>query len=301
LSVTIARGFVSGERLHYGIERQRHEGFVGREVLLARLDQLLVAGDADRWVVVTGGPGMGKSALLAAWLVRREAAGAVVPHHFIRRGQYDWDDPAKLVGSLVAQIEERFPAVGRAGTTPSKQSSTRTSSRGGIPRAWQPRVSFQTLTPAFSSEAPPAADHGEPAAGRTTTVDEQIRRAVVVRVTSPTGQFTPIRVPARGVRWTHTVMEPAEGTKINAPTLWAAGDGNPSRRIESAPPRLSLEYGKGTGAALFGPRARCGSPGLGVKSGRRLPAVGVVLSVSRARSIRSRYSKYLVSPNCSSV
>ncbi len=52
---------------------------------------------------------MGKSALLAAWLLRRERAGAVVPHHFIRRGEYDWDDPAKLVGSLVAQIEERFP------------------------------------------------------------------------------------------------------------------------------------------------------------------------------------------------
>ena len=52
---------------------------------------------------------MGKSALLAAWLARREAAGAVVPHHFIRRGEYDWDDPAKLVGSLVVQIEARFP------------------------------------------------------------------------------------------------------------------------------------------------------------------------------------------------
>jgi len=52
---------------------------------------------------------MGKSALLAAWLTHREAAGAVVPHHFIRRGEYDWDDPAKLVGSLVAQLEARFP------------------------------------------------------------------------------------------------------------------------------------------------------------------------------------------------
>ncbi|HSK03507.1 MAG TPA: ATP-binding protein [Kofleriaceae bacterium] len=87
-----------GERIDHGIERQRHQGFVGRDALLATLDGLLV-----------GGPGMGKSALLAAWLARREAAGAVVPHHFIRRGEYDWDDPAKLVGSPVAQIEERFP------------------------------------------------------------------------------------------------------------------------------------------------------------------------------------------------
>jgi WD40 repeat protein len=69
----------------------------------------LIADSADRVVVVTGGPGMGKSALLTTWLARRETAGTVVPHHFIRRGEYDWDDPAKLVGSLVAQIEARFP------------------------------------------------------------------------------------------------------------------------------------------------------------------------------------------------
>jgi hypothetical protein len=52
---------------------------------------------------------MGKSALLAQWLARREAAGDPVPHHFIRRGEYDWDDPAKLADSLVAQIVARFP------------------------------------------------------------------------------------------------------------------------------------------------------------------------------------------------
>jgi hypothetical protein len=91
-----------GQRFDYSGERQRHEKLVGRAELLARLDQLLVDGDGDRWVVITGGPGMGKSAILAAWLARREAAGATVPHHFIRRGQYDWDDPAQLVGSLVA-------------------------------------------------------------------------------------------------------------------------------------------------------------------------------------------------------
>jgi len=102
---------MSGERIDYSIERQRHEGFVGRAALLARLDQLLILDRTDRWVVVTGGPGMGKSALLAAWLDRREASGACVPHHFIRRGEYDWDDPAKLVGSLVGQIEERFPGL----------------------------------------------------------------------------------------------------------------------------------------------------------------------------------------------
>lgn len=96
-------------RMDYRIERQRHDRFVGRSEVLARLDQLLVEDRVDRWVAVTGGPGMGKSAILAAWLARREAQGAVVPHHFIRRGEYDWDDASKLVRSLVAQIDERFP------------------------------------------------------------------------------------------------------------------------------------------------------------------------------------------------
>src|SRR5512144_1909840 len=102
---------MSREPFDYSNERQRHEKFVGREALLAHLDELLVGDGADRWVVVTGGPGMGKSAILSAWLERREAAGAVVPHHFIRRGAYDWDDPAQMVGSLVAQIDERFPGA----------------------------------------------------------------------------------------------------------------------------------------------------------------------------------------------
>lgn len=100
---------MAGKRFDYSIERQRHEGLVGRDALLERLDRLLIEERTDRWVLVTGGPGMGKSGLLAAWLARREAAGEQVPHHFIRRGEYDWDDPAKLVGSLVAQIETHYP------------------------------------------------------------------------------------------------------------------------------------------------------------------------------------------------
>jgi nucleoside phosphorylase len=99
----------ASERLDYSIERQRHTEFVGREAILAQLDRLLLEDDIDRWVVVTGGPGMGKSAILTAWLNRCELAGAVVPHHFIRRRLYGWDVPAKIVGSLAAQIEERYP------------------------------------------------------------------------------------------------------------------------------------------------------------------------------------------------
>jgi hypothetical protein len=53
------------QRSDYSSERHRHETFVGGTELLARLDQLLVNADGDRWVGVTGGPSMGKSAILA--------------------------------------------------------------------------------------------------------------------------------------------------------------------------------------------------------------------------------------------
>jgi WD40 repeat protein len=129
-----------GERFDYSNERQRHEKFVGREALLARLDELLVDGGDDRWVVVTGGPGMGKSAVLSAWLARREAAGAAVPHHFIRRGAYDWDDPAQLVGSLVAQLDEHFPGV------PEQDAGARMHPAARLARALS-RVSAQALGP----------------------------------------------------------------------------------------------------------------------------------------------------------
>ncbi len=84
---------------------------MGRSALLAQLDRLLIEEPADRWVVVTGGPGMGKSALLAQWLAKREAVGDPVTHHFIRRGWANWDDPEALVGSLVAQIEAQVPEM----------------------------------------------------------------------------------------------------------------------------------------------------------------------------------------------
>jgi len=83
---------------------------------MARLDEWLLDAKDTRWVFVTGGPGMGKSAILAAWLARREAGGSakigpagtiattLVPHHFIRRQVADWDQPEVIAASLAAQI-----------------------------------------------------------------------------------------------------------------------------------------------------------------------------------------------------
>jgi AAA ATPase domain/CHAT domain len=91
-------------------ERQLHQGFVGREAVLAELDRLLVDDSIDRWVVLTGERGMGKSSILANWLARREAAHDFVPHHFVQRQHCDRLEPSTVVRSLAAQIEERYPA-----------------------------------------------------------------------------------------------------------------------------------------------------------------------------------------------
>ena len=103
------RASAAAERIDFATERGRHRRFVGREEVLTRLDAWLLGADDTGWVVVTGGPGMGKSAVLSKWLARREAAGDRVPHHFVRRQVIDWDQPERIAASLAAQIEAMFP------------------------------------------------------------------------------------------------------------------------------------------------------------------------------------------------
>ena len=89
--------------------------------MLARLDEWLDGPGEAGWVVLTGGPGMGKSAILSAWLARREATGAAVPHHFIRRQVADWDQPEVIAASLAAQIEAAFPALRDSDAKPERR------------------------------------------------------------------------------------------------------------------------------------------------------------------------------------
>ncbi len=102
----------------FTIELQRHRRFLGREDVLAQLDRWLLGPGAAGWVIVTGGPGMGKSAVLAQWLARRQAAGAMVPHHLVRRQLANWDQPDVIAASLAAQIEARFPDLCDPGARP---------------------------------------------------------------------------------------------------------------------------------------------------------------------------------------
>jgi WD40 repeat protein len=96
------------EIIDFELERGRHGTLLGREDVLAEMESLL-DGAPRGWVLIKGGPGLGKSALLATWLKQCEDAGHRVPHHFLRRGVEDWDRPEVVKRNLAAQVEVLFP------------------------------------------------------------------------------------------------------------------------------------------------------------------------------------------------
>jgi len=95
------------EIIDFSEERGRHEELFGREDVLAEMDAWLEARDSG-WLVLTGAPGLGKSALMSRWARGREERGLPIAIHFIRSGHKDWADASRLRQSLAAQIEEDF-------------------------------------------------------------------------------------------------------------------------------------------------------------------------------------------------
>jgi len=82
--------------------------------VLAQLDEWLIGPGEAGWVVVTGGPGMGKSAVLSAWLARREAAGASVAAREADRQ----DPPEKRTEAAIARLVEGGRFVLQPGPRP---------------------------------------------------------------------------------------------------------------------------------------------------------------------------------------
>jgi hypothetical protein len=110
------------ERIDFTLERGRRRRFVGREGVLARLDEWSLGPHDTGWVVVIGGPGMGWSASLSKWLDRREATGAAVPHHFVPA-------PGDRLGSARADrgdVPRTARRPGEAPTSPLRPQETRT-------------------------------------------------------------------------------------------------------------------------------------------------------------------------------
>jgi WD40 repeat protein len=99
---------VRREIIDFSTERGRHKHFFGREDVLAEMDAWVAERDSG-WLLVTGSPGLGKSALMDRWLRRRETAGSLTAFHFIRRSHLDWAEPQVVQRNLVAQIEVMFP------------------------------------------------------------------------------------------------------------------------------------------------------------------------------------------------
>jgi hypothetical protein len=98
----------STEIIDFTTERKRHGNFFGREDIFAEIEAQLKARPSG-WIVITAGPGMGKSGLLERWLTRREEQGLWTAYHFVRRGHQNWADPAAIRANLAAQIEAMFP------------------------------------------------------------------------------------------------------------------------------------------------------------------------------------------------
>jgi WD40 repeat protein len=98
------------EIINFRSELERHEELLGRQGVLKEMDSFLLGGQSRGWMLVKGGPGLGKSALLTAWLRRREQAGlALPPHHFLRRGEEDWNRPDVVKHNLAKQVEALYP------------------------------------------------------------------------------------------------------------------------------------------------------------------------------------------------
>src|SRR5439155_18339769 len=64
-----------------GIVREHTQLFVGRDDRLAELDDF-VNNRRRGSLLITAGPGVGKSALMAGWIDRRRGRGEFTAHHF---------------------------------------------------------------------------------------------------------------------------------------------------------------------------------------------------------------------------
>ncbi|WP_437477905.1 AAA family ATPase [Sorangium sp. So ce1014] len=145
------------EVIDFSIERSRHAHFFGRQDVLAAIDRLLAeeAGSSS-WVLLLGGPGMGKSAILSRWLDLEEQRGRRIPHHFLRRDVMDWDRPDAISRSLAAQIEALYPSQKDAEATPESrlvELLARVSQRELVPRREQLVILVDGLDEARSEGA----------------------------------------------------------------------------------------------------------------------------------------------------
>jgi len=86
------------------------EGFTGREWVFEEIDRWLQQ-DNERFFILTGEPGVGKSAIAARLTQIRDDVAA---YHFCRAGDVETVRPARILRSLAAQLGEHLPDYGQA-------------------------------------------------------------------------------------------------------------------------------------------------------------------------------------------
>nr|WP_276599251.1 AAA family ATPase [Nannocystis sp. SCPEA4] len=103
--------------IDFGSERRsRHRTFFAREDVLSHIDAWLSdPRQSSGFLLLTGCPGIGKSAILSQWLTRRgqtpdlPPGEVVVPFHLIRGDVSDWGEPLRIIANLAAQVETLYP------------------------------------------------------------------------------------------------------------------------------------------------------------------------------------------------
>ena len=96
----------SGRIIDFAQERMRHHEIIGRQEEIATV-RGWIDGALRGWILIKGGPGTGKSAILAATLsqLEQEFGAESIPYHFLRRDQSNWAEPDVVVPNLIARLE----------------------------------------------------------------------------------------------------------------------------------------------------------------------------------------------------
>jgi endonuclease V-like protein UPF0215 family len=95
------------------------EGFVGREWLFTKLDSWLQDPQGEQFYVLTGEPGVGKSAIVAMltkmWANNdKPEVGQLAAYHFCRAGDVETVRPGRVLRSLATQLGKTLPHYGEA-------------------------------------------------------------------------------------------------------------------------------------------------------------------------------------------
>jgi len=94
------------------------EGFTGREWLFTKLDNWLQQENGEQFYLLTGEPGVGKSAIAAQltqrWADEKPETGKLAAYHFCRAGDVETVRPGRVLRSLATQLGKTLPHYGEA-------------------------------------------------------------------------------------------------------------------------------------------------------------------------------------------